>query len=167
MTFHSKMFIDGSWTDASDGAVDQVPAPTTGESFAEIAHGTVTDVDRAVAAAHAAFGDWARTPAGERARAFLKLADRIEDDARTLAEIESRNVGKPIGLALEEMEMIPIISGSSPVPPAPWRAARQVSSSPARPASSAATPGRRRVGGTVELPTADGDLEDLACPAHR
>jgi betaine-aldehyde dehydrogenase/aminobutyraldehyde dehydrogenase len=107
MTFHHKMFIDGSWTDASDGAKDQVLAPATGEVFAEIAHGTVADVDRAVAAAHAAFPDWARTPVGERARAFLKLADRIEDDQRTLAEIESRNVGKPIGLALEEMEMIP------------------------------------------------------------
>ena len=100
MTFHRKMYIDGSWTDASDGAVDQVPAPATGETFAEIAHGTAADVDRAVAAAHAAFPDWARTPVGERARAFLKLADRIEEDQRTLAEIESQNVGKPIGLAL-------------------------------------------------------------------
>ena len=106
MTFHRKMFIDGSWTDAAGGAVDQVPAPATGEAFAEIAHGSVADVDRAVAAAHAAFPDWARTPVGERSRAFLKLADRVEDDLRTLAEIESRNVGKPIGLALEEMEMI-------------------------------------------------------------
>ena len=43
---------------------------------------------------------------GERARAFLTLADRVEADLRTLAEIESRNVGKPIALALEEMEMI-------------------------------------------------------------
>src|SRR3990170_272005 len=106
MTFHNKMFIDGSWAAASDGAVDQVSAPATGEAFAEIAHGTAQDVDRAVAAAHAAFQEWARTPVGERARAFLKLADRIEDDQRTLAEIESRNVGKPISLALEEMEMI-------------------------------------------------------------
>ncbi|WP_197373969.1 aminobutyraldehyde dehydrogenase [Mycolicibacterium baixiangningiae] len=107
MTFHSKMFIDGSWTDAADGAVDQVPAPATGEVFAEIARGGVADVDRAVAAAHAAFGDWARTPVGERARAFLALADRVEADQRTLAEIESRNAGKPITAALEEMEMIP------------------------------------------------------------
>jgi betaine-aldehyde dehydrogenase/aminobutyraldehyde dehydrogenase len=107
MTFHRKMFIDGSWTDAADGAVDQVPAPATGEAFAEIAHGTADDVDRAGAAAEAAFPDWARTPVGERARAFLILADRVEADQRTLAEIESRNVGKPISLALEEMEMIP------------------------------------------------------------
>jgi betaine-aldehyde dehydrogenase/aminobutyraldehyde dehydrogenase len=101
------MYIDGNWTDASDGAVDSIPAPATGEPFAEIARGTAADVDRAVAAADAAFAGWAKTPVGERARAFLKLADRIEDDQRNLAEIESRNVGKPIGLALEEMEMIP------------------------------------------------------------
>jgi betaine-aldehyde dehydrogenase/aminobutyraldehyde dehydrogenase len=107
MTFHSKMFIDGTWTNAADGAVDHVPAPATGEVFADTARGTAGDVDRAVAAAEAAFPAWARTPAGERARAFLTLADRVEADQRTLAEIESRNVGKPIGLALEEMEMIP------------------------------------------------------------
>ncbi|BBX07404.1 aminobutyraldehyde dehydrogenase [Mycolicibacterium aichiense] len=106
MTFHRQMFIDGTWTDASDGAVDTVPAPATGETFAETAHGTVADVDRAVAAAEAAFPGWARTPVGERARAFLTLADRVEADLSTLAEIESRNVGKPIGLALEEMGMI-------------------------------------------------------------
>ncbi|MEU0497840.1 aminobutyraldehyde dehydrogenase [Mycobacterium sp. NPDC006124] len=107
MTFHDKMFIDGTWSDAAGGAVDQIHAPATGETFAESARGTAADVDRAVAAAHAAFPGWARTPVGERARAFLKLADRMEEDQRTLAEIESRNVGKPIGLALEEMEMIP------------------------------------------------------------
>lgn len=107
MTFHDKMFVAGSWTEASGGAKDQILAPATGEAFAEAAHGTAADVDRAVAAAHAAFPDWARTPVGERARAFLELADRIEADARTLAEIESRNAGKPISGALEEMEMIP------------------------------------------------------------
>ncbi|MCV7180538.1 aminobutyraldehyde dehydrogenase [Mycolicibacterium murale] len=101
------MFVGGSWTEASGGAKDQILAPATGEAFAEAAHGTAADVDRAVAAAHAAFPDWARTPVGERARAFLELADRIEADARTLAEIESRNAGKPISGALEEMEMIP------------------------------------------------------------
>jgi len=106
-TFHTKMFIDGTWTEAAGGGVDQVNAPTTGEAFGEIARGGAADVDRAVAAAEAAFPDWARTPVGERARAFLTLADRVEADQRTLAEIESRNVGKPIGLALEEMEMIP------------------------------------------------------------
>jgi betaine-aldehyde dehydrogenase/aminobutyraldehyde dehydrogenase len=106
MTFHRQMFIDGTWTDASDGAVDTVPAPATGEAFAETAHGTAADVDRAVAAAEAAFPGWARTPVGERARAFLTLADRVETDLLNLAQIESRNVGKPIGLALEEMGMI-------------------------------------------------------------
>ncbi|GAY13775.1 aminobutyraldehyde dehydrogenase [Mycobacterium sp. shizuoka-1] len=106
MTFNSQMFINGGWTDASDGAVDPVPAPATGETFAETAHGTAADVDRAVAAADAAFPGWAATPVGERARAFLTLADRVEADLTNLAEIESRNVGKPIGLALEEMGMI-------------------------------------------------------------
>ncbi|MGE0221321.1 aminobutyraldehyde dehydrogenase [Mycolicibacterium sp.] len=106
MTFHSKMFINGQWADAASGAVDPVLAPATGEPFAEAASAGAADVDRAVAAAEDAFAGWAKTPVGERSRAVLKLADRVEDDLENLAQIESRNVGKPIGLAREEMGMI-------------------------------------------------------------
>lgn len=101
-----EMFIDGRWVGSSAGGVDAVLAPVSGEQYAEVAQGGVDDVDRAVAAAAAAFPGWAKTPVGERARALLKLADRVEDDQENLAQIESQNVGKPIGLAREEMEMI-------------------------------------------------------------
>ena len=149
MTFHTKMFIDGTWTEAADGGVDQVHAPTTGEAFAEIARGGAADVDRAVAAAEAAFPDWARTPVGERARAFLTLADRVEADQRTLAEIESRNVGKPIGLALrgdgDDPRPPPVLRGRRPHHGGPRRgrvrrAARPASSGATRSASSARSP---------------------------
>jgi aminobutyraldehyde dehydrogenase len=106
MTFHSKMFVNGQWADAASGDKDAILAPATGEPFAETASARAADVDRAVQAAEDAFHGWARTPVGERSRAVLKLADRVEDDMETLAQIESRNVGKPIGLAREEMGMI-------------------------------------------------------------
>jgi aminobutyraldehyde dehydrogenase len=106
MTFHPKMFINGQWTDAASGDVDAILAPATGEQFAEVASAGGADVDRAVQAAEDAFRGWSKTPVGERSRAVLKLADRVEDDLETLAQIESRNVGKPIGLAREEMGMI-------------------------------------------------------------
>ena len=102
----SEMFIDGQWAAAASSDVDPVLAPATGEHFADVAQGGVEDVDRAVAAALAAFPGWAKTPAGVRSRGLLKLADRVEEDQENLALIESRNVGKPIGLAREEMEMI-------------------------------------------------------------
>lgn len=105
-TFQTKMFINGQWTGAASGDVDAIRAPATGEPFAEAASAGAADVDRAVQAAEDAFRGWSQTPVGERSRAVLKLADRVEDDLENLAQVESRNVGKPIGLAREEMGMI-------------------------------------------------------------
>jgi aminobutyraldehyde dehydrogenase len=107
MTLHQQMFIDGRFVDAESGAVDPILAPATGERFADAARADTADVDRAVRAAEEAFRGWAKTPVGERARAILKLADRVEDDLETLAQIESRNAGKPIGFARDEIGMIP------------------------------------------------------------
>lgn len=107
MNQQREMFVNGSFQPALSGEVDPVLDPTTGEQYAEVARGAAADVDRAVEAAHAAFPGWARTTPADRARAFLTLADRVEADAENLAQIESRNVGKPIGLAREELEMIP------------------------------------------------------------
>ena len=102
----SKMYIGGAWEPALELGIDPIDEPATGTQYAEVARGSVADVNRAVDAANAAFPGWARTPVGERARLLLRLADRVEDDQENLAQIESRNVGKPIGLAREEMGMI-------------------------------------------------------------
>jgi len=106
MTLRSEMFIDGKWVPASNGAVDPVNAPVTGEPYAEVAHGTIEDVDRAVAAAKRAFPAWSKTSPGDRALALLRLADRVEEAQEELAQIESQNAGKPISLAREEMGMV-------------------------------------------------------------
>ncbi|MCK0089239.1 gamma-aminobutyraldehyde dehydrogenase [Rhodococcus sp. F64268] len=106
MTLRSEMFIDGEWVAASNGAVDPVNEPATGQPYAEVAHGTVEDVDRAVAAAERAFPAWSKTAPGERALALLRLADRVEEAQEELAQIESQNAGKPVSLAREEMGMV-------------------------------------------------------------
>ena len=54
------------------------------------------DVDRAVAAARSAFGAWSATPAAERGRLLLKLADAVEERAAELARLESADTGHPI-----------------------------------------------------------------------
>jgi betaine-aldehyde dehydrogenase/aminobutyraldehyde dehydrogenase len=102
-----EMFINGDWVAPASGETEAVLNPATGEEIAQVARGSAADVDRAVEAAHAAFPAWALTPPGERARLLLTLADRVEADAENLAQLESLNVGKPMGLAREEMEMIP------------------------------------------------------------
>jgi aminobutyraldehyde dehydrogenase len=103
----AQMFIDGENRDALDGRTAPVSAPATGEQIAEVPVGSPADVDAAVDAAAAAYAGWSQTTPGERQRAMLKLADRLEDAAEEFAALESLNVGKPLALAREEMGMIP------------------------------------------------------------
>ncbi len=59
-------------------------------------------IDTAVKAAQKAFAGWAATPPKDRAALLLKVADRIEADAATFAEIESKNCGKPYNAVLND-----------------------------------------------------------------
>ena len=65
-----------------------------------------SDVDAAVAAATAAFDGWATTVPGERALALLRIADALEERSEEISQLESLNVGKPIGAMREEMPAI-------------------------------------------------------------
>ena len=73
--------------------------PATGEVFSRIPDSDAHDVDRAVAAAKEAFPAWAATPARERSRLLLRLADLIEAHLDALARDESTDNGKPVSLA--------------------------------------------------------------------
>ncbi len=77
--------------------------PATGESIGEVPNASADDVDEAVERAKAVLPEWLDATPGERSELLLKLADVISDNAEELAQIESRNVGKPISLAREEM----------------------------------------------------------------
>jgi len=77
--------------------------PATGEVIARVPSGTAEDVDAAVDAAKAALPDWLETTPGERAEMLLRLADLLDAHAEELARIESRNVGKPLSFARDEM----------------------------------------------------------------
>jgi 1-pyrroline dehydrogenase len=97
-------FIGGQWVATGTGAADTIVDPATGAGYDEVASSDAADVERAVAAARTAFdGGWAAATPADRCTALTKLADAIEDDAANLAKIESRNVGKPIGAAEEEI----------------------------------------------------------------
>jgi len=77
--------------------------PATGDSIAQVPNMTADEVDEAVERAKAALPEWLDATPKERSELLLKLADVIDDNAEELAQIESRNVGKPIALAREEM----------------------------------------------------------------
>jgi phenylacetaldehyde dehydrogenase len=93
----AKMLIGGDWVEAQSGETFQTINPSTGKVIANVASGSEVDVDRAVAAARAAFeGPWAKTKPDERTRLLLKLADLIEANADELALLETLDVGRPI-----------------------------------------------------------------------
>jgi 1-pyrroline dehydrogenase len=95
--------VGGKWVDASDGGTMEVLNPATTAVIAEVPRGTQADVDRAVEAAKAALPEWLETTPGERAELLLKLADAVDANTDELAAIESRNVGKPLSAARDEL----------------------------------------------------------------
>jgi aldehyde dehydrogenase (NAD+) len=93
-----RLFIGGEWSDASGSGRIETLHPATGEVITEFADGTAEDVDRAVAAARAAFNDpsWRRMDAADRGAALWRMADIIERRGSDLARLESLDNGKPV-----------------------------------------------------------------------
>ncbi len=100
---HHQNLVGGEWVDAAGGETMEVLNPATGETIAEVPRSSAEDVDRAVQAAKKALPEWLETTPGERAEMLLKLADAIDQHAEELAELESQNVGKPLGYARDEI----------------------------------------------------------------
>ena len=97
-----KLFIDGQWTDAASGKTFETPNPATGEILANVAEGDAEDINRAVGAARRAFesGPWSRMTPSDRGRLIWKIGDLILEHAEELAQLESLDNGKPVGVAL-------------------------------------------------------------------
>lgn len=90
-------FIDGDWVAPVKGGYFKTIAPANETPLAEVAHGTVADVDRAVKAARRAYnGVWSKLPAKERGKYIYRIARLIQERARELAVVESLDGGKPI-----------------------------------------------------------------------
>jgi len=93
-----QMYVNGEWVESKSGKTFPIYDPSTEEVIAQVPDANAEDVDRAVAAARAAFdrGAWSETTAQERGRILFRLADKIRENAAMLAELECRNTGKPI-----------------------------------------------------------------------
>ncbi len=92
------MFIDGKWIEGTSAKRIPVYDPSTEEVIAEIPDATASEVDAAIAAARRAFDHdgWPQTTAQERGRILFRIAEKLRAEAPQLAELESRNSGKPI-----------------------------------------------------------------------
>jgi betaine-aldehyde dehydrogenase len=94
----ASLYINGEFVRAESSATLEVIDPATSAVIGRVPDAAAADVDRAVAAARVAFdaGEWSTTTAQDRGRVLFKLAQAVRDRAGELAELETRNTGKPI-----------------------------------------------------------------------
>ncbi len=94
------LLIGGEWAEAADGSTFETIDPATGEPICSVAEAGPEDVDRAVAAARAAFdGPLRRVSPAKRSGLMHTLAELLKANGAELAELESLDNGKPLGAA--------------------------------------------------------------------
>jgi betaine-aldehyde dehydrogenase len=105
-TIDYKMLIDGAQVDSNSGERFNRVSPGNDEVVGTYPSGDIADTEKAIAAARKAFdkGEWPRVSGATRARALRKVAELIEENLETLAQIESLEGGKPISQARGEMK---------------------------------------------------------------
>ncbi len=89
-------YVAGEWVGTDVGEQVAIEDPATGETLGAVPDSGRADVDRAVAAARAAFPDWRRTPVAERARVFFRLKALLDEHHDDLAVRLSREHGKNV-----------------------------------------------------------------------
>jgi len=96
-----QMFINGKWVNSASGKTFPTYNPATGDVLANIAEGDKEDINRAVAAARAAFehGPWRKMTPSERGRLIWRLGELIEKHNEEFAQLESLDNGKPVTIA--------------------------------------------------------------------
>ena len=92
-------FIDGEFVRPGSGSYLENIEPATGRAYSLVPDSDSRDVESAVTAAEIAFPSWAHTPAADRSRILLRIADLIDRDLEKFARAESIDTGKPLSLA--------------------------------------------------------------------
>jgi aminomuconate-semialdehyde/2-hydroxymuconate-6-semialdehyde dehydrogenase len=92
-------FVDGEVVGPGGGVYFEDVDPATGRVCGEVPDSDEGDIRGAVEAAGRAFEGWSRTPAAERSRILLRVAELIEENLDELALTETTDTGKPLALA--------------------------------------------------------------------
>lgn len=95
-----QMLIGGQWVDAASGRTFATHDPATGEVITNVAHGEKADIDRAVAAARAAYeGPWSRMRPNQRERLIWRVGDILSERAEVFGQLEALDNGKSVAIA--------------------------------------------------------------------
>jgi aldehyde dehydrogenase (NAD+) len=109
MTTHSELssydlFIDGETVPSITDEQFETVNPATGEVFARVARAREEDVDNAISAAKNALPEWRSMAPEERGRLLSDLAELIRERQESLAQLETKDNGKPISHAQADVE---------------------------------------------------------------
>jgi betaine-aldehyde dehydrogenase len=103
--FPRELFIDGKFVAGGGNRISQIE-PATEDVFCEVEAASAADIDRAVIGARRAFETtWRDLAPGKRADVLFKVASTIRQHAEAIAQLESRNIGKPISDARDEVAL--------------------------------------------------------------
>src|SRR5665213_747361 len=91
-----QLYIGGKFVDAADGGTLTSVNPHDNSPIVDVAMAGKADIDKAVAAAQAAFPAWSHMSPSDRGRILLRVADKIEEHADELARLESLDTGHPL-----------------------------------------------------------------------
>ncbi|MHB8375799.1 MAG: aldehyde dehydrogenase family protein [Dehalococcoidia bacterium] len=102
-----QQFIGGQWVAGATGETYERRSPATGDVVETIPWGGVEDARRGIDAARAAFdaGTWAKAPATQRAQVLRSIAAKVREQLLPLAQLLSKEVGKPTNMAIAEVAM--------------------------------------------------------------
>jgi len=99
ISVREKLYINGEWVEPAGKGMLDVINSTTEEVMGRVPEGTAEDINRAVAAAQAAFDSWSATSAAERAGFLQKIAAGLAARQNEIAAIIACEVGMPLPLA--------------------------------------------------------------------
>jgi len=97
----NQLYIGGKWVDASSGQTLNVDNPATEEPVLAMACASIADVDKAIAAAMAAFPLWSQTPSAERKAILLAVADEMNYRIDDLVDAHVKCMGIPRHMAMD------------------------------------------------------------------
>jgi aldehyde dehydrogenase (NAD+) len=87
-------YIGGEWVDSASGETFESTSPATGDSIGIFPKSNADDVDRAVAAAKAAFEEWRLVPAPKRGEILYRFANLLIEEKDDVTDLMSREMGK-------------------------------------------------------------------------
>jgi aldehyde dehydrogenase (NAD+) len=100
MEIRDRLYIDGAWVPSTGTETVEVVNSTSEEVMGTVPLGTVEDVDKAVAAARAAFDSWSQTSPDERVKYTSRISEGLQARMPEIANLIAGEVGMPINLSM-------------------------------------------------------------------